>query len=71
MFANSPDVQLNTIKDGQHTLSALHPEEVDKALVKSHEKHHKKLDVGGSEILIFYARIVRPYNGGAAGYVVH
>lgn len=34
LFVNSPDAQLQIVKDGQHFLSFSHPEEVDTALIK-------------------------------------
>ncbi|CAF9912000.1 MAG: hypothetical protein ALECFALPRED_007801 [Alectoria fallacina] len=41
MFVNSPEARLVTIKNGQHFLSASHPEEVDNALIEFVGKWHK------------------------------
>ena len=41
MFVNSPHAKLVTIKDGQHFLSASHPQEVDDALVSFVGKWHQ------------------------------
>ncbi|MCJ1452974.1 hypothetical protein MMC28_003319 [Mycoblastus sanguinarius] len=41
MFVNSPDTKLVTVKDGQHFLSASHPQEVDNALIEFVGKNHK------------------------------
>lgn len=41
MFANSPDAQVVVVKDGQHFLSASHPNEVDNALVDFVKKYHQ------------------------------
>lgn len=41
LFTNSPDAQLITVKDGQHFLSASHPQEVDNALIDFVKKWHK------------------------------
>ncbi|KAL8956057.1 MAG: hypothetical protein Q9183_006434, partial [Haloplaca sp. 2 TL-2023] len=41
MFVNSPEAKLVTVKDGQHFLSASHPEEVDNALVDFVGKFYK------------------------------
>jgi len=34
LFVNSPDAQLQVVKDGQHFLSFSHPKDVDSALIK-------------------------------------
>lgn len=41
MFQNSPQAQLVTVQDGQHFLSASHPQEVDNALIDFVKKWHK------------------------------
>ena len=41
MFVNSPEAKLVTVKDGQHFLSASHPEEVDNALLEFVGRWHK------------------------------
>ncbi|KAL8813083.1 MAG: hypothetical protein Q9223_003524 [Gallowayella weberi] len=41
LFTNSPSANLVTVKDGQHFLSASHPQDVDNALVEFVEKWHK------------------------------
>lgn len=41
LFTNSPEARLITVKDGQHFLSASHPQEVDNALIDFVEKWHK------------------------------
>lgn len=42
LFVNSTDAKLVTVKDGQHFLSASHPQEVDNALVEFVGKFHKQ-----------------------------
>ena len=42
LFVNSADAKLVTVKDGQHFLSASHPEEVDNALIEFVGKWHKQ-----------------------------
>ena len=42
LFVNSPEAKLVTVKDGQHFLSASHPEEVDNALIDFVGKWHNK-----------------------------
>ncbi|KAL8928956.1 MAG: hypothetical protein Q9172_000708 [Xanthocarpia lactea] len=41
LFVNSPSANLVTIKNGQHFLSASHPQEVDNALIEFVGKWHK------------------------------
>ena len=41
MFTGSPEAKLVTVEDGQHFLSASHPEMVDEALVEFVTKWHK------------------------------
>ncbi|KAL8757636.1 MAG: hypothetical protein Q9199_002061 [Rusavskia elegans] len=41
LFVNSPSANLVTVKDGQHFLSASHPQEVDNALIEFVGKWHK------------------------------
>ena len=41
LFTNSPDAQLQVVKDGQHFLSFSHPKEVDGALIKFVGKYGK------------------------------
>ncbi|KAI9839577.1 MAG: hypothetical protein M1819_002203 [Sarea resinae] len=41
LFVNSPDAQLRIVKDGQHFLSASHPEEIDRAVIEFVTKYHK------------------------------
>ncbi|MCJ1237852.1 hypothetical protein MMC14_005839 [Varicellaria rhodocarpa] len=41
MFVNAPEAKLITIKDGQHFLSASHPQEVDDALIEFVTKWHR------------------------------
>ena len=42
LFVNSPEAKLVTVKDGQHFLSASHPEDVDNALIDFVGKWHNK-----------------------------
>lgn len=42
LFVNSPDAKLVIVKDGQHFLSASHPQEVDNALIDFVGKWHKQ-----------------------------
>ncbi|KAL8851666.1 MAG: hypothetical protein Q9221_003397 [Calogaya cf. arnoldii] len=41
LFVNSPSANLITVKDGQHFLSASHPQEVDNALIEFVGEWHK------------------------------
>ncbi|KAL8777701.1 MAG: hypothetical protein Q9213_007744 [Squamulea squamosa] len=41
LFVNSPSASLVTVENGQHFLSASHPQDVDKALIEFVEKWHK------------------------------
>lgn len=41
MFVNSPDARLVTVRDGQHFLSASHPNDVDNALIDFVKQYHK------------------------------
>ncbi len=41
LFVNSPSAKLVTVKDGQHFLSASHPQDVDNALIEFVGRWHK------------------------------
>ena len=41
MFVNAPEARLVKVQDGQHFLSASHPEEVDGALIEFVTKWHR------------------------------
>ena len=42
LFENSPSAELVVVKDGQHFLSASHPEDVDRALLQFIRRWHEK-----------------------------